>query len=661
MPAPDTIVIDCHAFRRYPYVGCNELMRVLFPDIRRDRPDLVREFARSLVTLAPDTHAGVLDAFPDLVDVMGEAGCVPFTPGLRDEGLHPADRPTWLAHGVVSLILRWRAGLAAAPVLRLTFTNLAWADPLQAEFVDILARRADPNVLRVTRHDLDGGAGDARDATAVLSREEHGALVEELLARNRRGLQLSTVLHHVERGTTPPDVALGLFTGAAEHYLAVGFYEAALHCARTAARYAPAGDADTARTLCSVTVGALLLLGRLDEAEAACAAHLAASEDPVTWMICSYTRAISHARFRPADLRDYRAAEEQLELAIGYLDRAPQGPSEIGNRIFLDKNFRALLAIRARRPDEALRLLAEGLADIRRLCPERHQAESPIFFQNQARAYLALKHAELAIAAYTQAIALEPFTAVLYFERGNAYRASGDQRAALADYRLAIQAGPPRPQMHFNAGLASAALGDQDQAVREYTLALDLDPGYLSARLNRATAHYRAGRLAEAARDAEVGLAANPGNADLLCIRGLAKHASGALDAALADYSAALASNPSHAAAFFNRGYLHQSTGSWRRAITDYQHAARYGDVDRAELSRRHAACIRGLLDEASPAGRRAPDRGSHPAAPARLDADLQSAGGAHPFADRRHHPLHAAQREAEVPRRGLVGMPTAE
>ncbi|MFC7483923.1 tetratricopeptide repeat protein [Luedemannella flava] len=384
-----------------------------------------------------------------------------------------------------------------------------------------------------------------------------------------------------------------------------------------------------------MTVGALLLLGRLDEAEAVCAAHLSAGADPVTRMICSYTRAIIHARFSPADQRDYRAAAEHLELAIGYLDRAPQGPSEIGNRIFLDKNFRALLAVRARRADEALRLLDEGLADIRRLCPEREQAESPIFFQNQGRAYLALKRFDLAIAAFTRAIALEPFTSVLHFERGNAYRAHGDQRAALADYRLAIQAGPPRPEMHFNAGLACAALGDPDQALREYTLALDLDSGYVSARLNRAAQHYRAGRLTEAGQDAEIGLRTSPGHPDLLCVRGLVKYARGALDAALSDFSAALVRDPSHAAAlknrstvwfakgnvgealrdadrcatshpdaaaFLNRGYLHQSNGSWRRAIADYQHAARYDDVDRAELARRHAACVRGLLEEASTA-----------------------------------------------------------
>jgi tetratricopeptide (TPR) repeat protein len=622
VPATDTIVIDCQAYGLYPYVGCNELMRVLFPDIRRDRPDLVREFARSLVTLAPDTHAGVLDAFPDLVDVMGEAGGIPFAAGLRDEGLHPLDRPTWLAHGVVSLILRWRSGLAGAPILRLVFTNCAAADPLQTEFLDILARRADPGLLQVIRHDHADG----------LSAEEPGDRLAELMARNRRGLDLSIVLHRLERGTTSADVALRAFTDAAKHYLAVGFYEAALHCAHVAARYAPPDDSDTARTLCSVTVGALLLLGRLEEAEAVCAAQLAASDDPVTRMICSYARAVTYARFNPADQRDFRAAAQHLEFAIEYLDRGSQGPSEVGNRIFLDKNFRALLAIRARRTDEAMRLLDEGLADIRRLCPERTQAESPIFFQNKARVYMALKQFDLAVAAYTQAIELEPFTAELHFERGNARRAGGDQRAALADYRLAMQAGPPRPEMHFNAGLTCAALGEHDQALDEYTLALDLDPQYVSARLNRATAHYQAGRLTEAGQDAEIGLRDNPGHPDLLCVRGLVTYASGALEAALADFSAALVHNPSHAAAlknrtsvwlakgnagealrdadrciairpdgaaFLNRGYLHQSNGSWQRAIADYQQAAQYGDVDRAELARRHATCIRGLMDEA--------------------------------------------------------------
>jgi tetratricopeptide (TPR) repeat protein len=626
MPAPDTVVVDCHAFGLYPYVGCNELMRHLFPDIRRDRPDLVREFVRSLVTLAPDTHAGVLDALPDLADIVGEPGGIPFASGLRDEGLHPLDRTTWLAHGVVSLILRWRSALTGAPVLKLVFTNLATADPLQVEFVDILARRADPGLLEVIR---DGGE---RSPAVSLSPENHWAQAEELMAGKRRSLDLSSVLYHLKRSTAPTEVTLSALTGAAEHYLAVGFYVVALHIARIAARYGPPHDAPTERTLSTVVAFALLLLGRLDEAEAFCAERVSTSDDPLTRMTCSYARAVLRARFRPADQRDFRAAAEHMELAIGYVDTASPGPCEVGNRIFLDKNFRALLAMRARRPDEAMRLQAEGLADIRRLCPERYQAEGPIFLQNQARVHTALKQADLAVASYTEAIALEPLCAEMHFERGNAHRACGDERAALADYRSASQAGPARPEMHFNAGLAAAALGDHDEALAGYSLALDLDPGYAFARLNRATMHYRAGRLSEAGLDADTGLRTNPHHPDLLCIRGLVRYASGDLDAALADFSEALVHDPSHVAAlknrsctlfamgnvtralrdadrcvtvrpdgaaFLNRGYLHQSSGSWQRALADYRQAAAYGDIDHAELARRRSICVRGLIDDA--------------------------------------------------------------
>jgi tetratricopeptide (TPR) repeat protein len=645
---PETITVDCHAFGLYPYVGCNELMRQLFPDIRRDRPDLVRESVRSLVILAPDIHAQILEDFPDLVGVMGEPGTIPFTWGQRDEGLHALDRATWLAHGVVSLILRWRSGLTGAPLLRLAFTNLASADPLQAQFVQILARRADAGVLQVIR--VDGGgaaegsadaeeggitdaAGGTRGVAAAHSPEEHRVRAEQLMALGRRSLDLSSVLHHLERSTAPTHVTLRVFTEAAEHYLAVGFYEAALHTARTAALFTSPDDGITARTLCKVTVYSLLLLGRLDEADAFCADQLSTSADPLAKMTCAYAMALLRARMRPADKRDFQAAAEFMELAIRHVKSVPQGPEEVGNRIFLNHNFRALLTMRAGRLDEALLLMEKGLAELRRLCPERCQAESPIFLQNRAKLHMAMKQPELAVASYTEMVELEPFSVEPHFLRGNAHRARGDHRAALADYLLAVEAGPARPEIHFNAGLACTAIDDAGQALGEYALALDLDPGYVSARLNRVALLYQAGRLAEAAQDAEAGLRADPRHPDLLCARGLVSLTSGNLQAALADFSEALTYDPSHAAAlknrsstlfamgnvpdalrdadrclavrpdaagYLNRGYLHQSKRAWRQALADYQRAARYDNVDRTVLARRRATCIRSLAEEAA-------------------------------------------------------------
>ncbi|MEU1513248.1 tetratricopeptide repeat protein [Streptomyces sp. NPDC005811] len=624
MPAARTVAVDCHAFGRYPYVGCNNLMRQLLPDICRDSPDLVREFALCVVTLAPDTHTDVLDLCPDLAEALGKPAAIPFM----------LNRTTWLAHGLASLVLRWRSRLDGAPPLKLEFTNTASADPLQREFLDILSLRADPDLLEVVRDDENDGA-EARSerAAADLTPEEHLVRAEELTARKQRSLDLGSVLHHLEHSTASPDVVARAFTAAAEHYLTVGFYEASLHTARTAARYATHGDLATARTLCSTTVYSLMHLGRLDDAEAFCTVRLSTTDDPRMGMICSYALGVIQARLRPPEQRDLAKAAQHMAQAIAFLDSAPQGPGETCNRIFVDKNFRALLAARAGRTDEAIRLEQEGLADLRRLCPERFRAEAPILLQNLSKAHLASKRADLAVASYTEAIALEPFSADLYMERGNAHRARGDHRAALADYRMAIQVGPPTPEMHFNAGLACAAGHDSERALDEYTLALELDPAYARARLNRAALHYRSGRPAEAAQDADAALRTEPDHPDLLCIRGLVNLSSGDLEAALADFSRALVRDPSHpaalknrsttlfamedvaqalrdadryltvrtdAAAFLHRGQLHQSRGSWQQALADYQQAAGYDDADHAELGRRRSACLQGLVDEAT-------------------------------------------------------------
>jgi tetratricopeptide (TPR) repeat protein len=69
---------------------------------------------------------------------------------------------------------------------------------------------------------------------------------------------------------------------------------------------------------------------------------------------------------------------------------------------------------------------------------------------------------EAAIKDYTDAIKLDPSSAVAFFNRGNAYDQLGDYDRAIADYTEAIKLDPNDPDVYINRGQAYDNKGEFD-------------------------------------------------------------------------------------------------------------------------------------------------------------------------------------------------------
>ncbi|GAA3220233.1 tetratricopeptide repeat protein [Nonomuraea helvata] len=624
--ASDALHVDCHAHRIYPYVGCNALMNLLLPRIRRECPDLIRQFARSIVTLAPDSHAIVLEAAPDLAPIIGEPGEIPFTADGRDEGLHHRTRTTWLAHAMVEFLrLCWRDGE------RVVFINVDHADPLQREFLDILIRRIRPDQARIV---LQGhGPSPGPD---VVSPDAHAERAVELLRLGRRSLELTLVPYHFERSSAEPGRIVEALSEAARYYSVVGFYEIAMRLARAALLHSPRDGLVEGR-MHRVVITSLMMLGRLREAEALCVELQQRNTNPVTLLNCANVRALMHARLHSPQERDYEIGARQLEECLRHLRDVPECLDPVANTIFVDTNLRALLELRAGRPDKSMRLLRAGLRDLKRDCPDLYSSEAALYFQNVGRLHYRARRYALAAEAFSEALEHEPLSPESYFERGNSWRAAGDHVQAVRDYELAVVAGPAYPQIHFNAALSYASMSRDEEAVAEYGKALELDPAYVDALLNRANLHYARGRFLEAGQDVRRGLALSPGHPGLLCTLGLLELRDRDHRAALAAFTAALAARPAmtealinrastwfdlghaeqaikdltralsirpDATAYFNRGLIHQFMGRWQEAIDDYDRALLYENADTAAVTRRRDDCARTLAD--------VPETGAH-------------------------------------------------
>ncbi|WP_445241756.1 tetratricopeptide repeat protein [Microcoleus vaginatus] len=125
-----------------------------------------------------------------------------------------------------------------------------------------------------------------------------------------------------------------------------------------------------------------------------------------------------------------------------------------------------------------------------------------------------------AIAAYTQAIALNPKYAQAYHNRGNARSKLGDNQGAVADYNQALRINPNYAKAYYNRGISRFELGDNQGAVADYNQALRINPNYVLAYNNRGLARYRLGDK----------------------------------QGAVADYNQALRIDPNHVNAYYNRG-----------------------------------------------------------------------------------------------------------
>jgi tetratricopeptide (TPR) repeat protein len=115
-----------------------------------------------------------------------------------------------------------------------------------------------------------------------------------------------------------------------------------------------------------------------------------------------------------------------------------------------------------------------------------------------------------AIADFTQAIRLDPNNAVVYNERGRVYIDKRDQNKAIADCNQAIKLNPNYALAYRNRGLAYSSKKDYDKAIADYTQAIRLDLNLARAYSNRGFVYYNKGDNDRAIADYEAALRIDP-------------------------------------------------------------------------------------------------------------------------------------------------------
>ena len=178
-----------------------------------------------------------------------------------------------------------------------------------------------------------------------------------------------------------------------------------------------------------------------------------------------------------------------------------------------------------------------------------------------------------AIAAFTQALAIDPKSSLAYNERAGARQAKGDLDGAISDYTQALAIDPQMAAAYNGRGSAESAKSDFDAAIADFSQAIHFDSTLATAYDGRGNARIGKDDADGAIADFTQAIALDPNMAAAYSDRGFARQANGNPNGAIADYTQALALAPKSARTLFNRGLALQAEGNLGAAILDFDHA----------------------------------------------------------------------------------------
>jgi Flp pilus assembly protein TadD len=175
-----------------------------------------------------------------------------------------------------------------------------------------------------------------------------------------------------------------------------------------------------------------------------------------------------------------------------------------------------------------------------------------------------------AIAAYQKALALNPTFALAHCNLGDVLKETGALDGAIAAYQKAIALEPKDAVAHYNLGVVLATKEDLAGAVAQFKKAISLDPKDAKPHSNLGLALQAQGDLPGAIAACKKAIALDPKFALAHCNLGSALTAQGDLAGAIAEFNQAMALDPKspHAHGALGQALLAQGRFAEARSAT---------------------------------------------------------------------------------------------
>ncbi|MCQ4041432.1 tetratricopeptide repeat protein [Streptantibioticus rubrisoli] len=619
LPEPLLPVVDAHRRLRGPYTAAGTLMRALVPGALAAVPKLVEAHTIEILTVAPELRTLVPSSHETLTSLAVPEERTRFYSRLRT---------LRLAHGLTEFLRDFVRHTATGP-RSLTFDNVHAADQTDRELLSVLLRRLDPELVtlvvgtgtdepdsarnpaggedplaaavgryarradvprsdtppvaapsrqlaeRYVESDCTDDAPGARAAYAALSSGARAALhdrrADRLAATGEQSLRLGAIPYHREHGSDPSGAGARALREALDYCIDMGFYEATVDFGRRGRAVVDwRRDTEMWWAFTTKMTTSLAALARPEEAEALYDEVRTVSTDPAVHLQAAYATAMLYTRHFPDERRDHRKALAWINESIAISALLPDAKQRAFHTVF-HQNGLALIENHLGRPDEALRLVDEGLARLdRELEPGEHRLHRSVLRYNRAQVYMATGRYEQALADYTAVIEEDPNYPEYHFDRAGVLRRLGRDDEALAEYETAMRLSPPFPELYCNRADLLAARGDIDGALADFRYVLEIDPEYVDAHVNLAGLLVESGRAAEAAEVVAAGLSVRPTHPHLLCLLGRLESDAGRYDTARTALDTAVEADPECAQAWATRAVLAFETGDLAGAVDDF-------------------------------------------------------------------------------------------
>ncbi|MFD8143301.1 tetratricopeptide repeat protein [Streptomyces sp. NPDC059708] len=626
---PLLAAVDAHRRLRGPYTAAGTLLRLVAPEALERRPALAARHYIELQESTPEL-APLVPPVTHHIEEQSTAGEVSRYPAR----LHSLR----VAHGIVDFLLTALADAAAGP-RTLVVENVQHADVTDQEFLAAALRRIPPDLLTLVlctgtaelldppgfpslslpdalaahtartaaeapaapdpaaapdpeaaRRYVDGDCTDddpapaaAYEALPEAARTAlHDARAAALAARAEAGepsLRLGALPFHLVRGGDPGGAGAEALRTAMLRCKYLGFYHLAAELGDEGRRLVdPARRPDLWWIFIRESGVCLAAAGRPDESAVLQEEARTATQSPAHHMKLAYEIGMLYARHYPEERRDPRRARAWVNTAIAIADLLPD-PKERAFYSVFNRNGLALVEVRDGRPDEALRLLDQGIERLNRELGLGERTWHQVGLRyNRAQVNSMAGRLEAALADYGEIMDADDDFADHYFNRGNILRKLGRPEEAIADYERALSLEPPFPEAYYNRGDARLELGDTDGALADFARTLELDPGNREALLARAGLLADLGDAEGALADVTAGLALAPGHAHLLCLRGRLLAEAGRTKEAAESLEAALAGDPGLAEAWAVKGEIAYGEGDLESAVADFDRALELAD-----------------------------------------------------------------------------------
>lgn len=179
----------------------------------------------------------------------------------------------------------------------------------------------------------------------------------------------------------------------------------------------------------------------------------------------------------------------------------------------------------------------------------------------------------------------ENFSAVEAMGRGNDFAFAKNYGQALAAYDEAIKLNPQLAEAYNNRGTVKYELGQYSSAIEDYTTAIKLKSNFADALNNRGNAYLATEQFQNAAQDLQAAIKLKDNSAVIHNNLGSVYYSMKNFDAAIKEYTRAIQIDSKYAEAWYNRAIVYYVQGDLNKAMSDVKEARKLNPNDAEIIS----------------------------------------------------------------------------